>query len=56
MRFVEFVVTANATVPVKPLSEETVIVEVPERPILVPRIVGLAETVKSWTWYLTLVL
>src|SRR6266849_4339107 len=48
-RFVEFVVTARATVPVKLFTGATVIVEVPATPALTVTLVGLAVTVKSWT-------
>jgi len=37
------------TVPVKPWTEPTVIVEVPEAPASTVTLVGLAVTVKSWT-------
>jgi hypothetical protein len=46
-RFVEFVVTASATVPVKPLTGVTVIVEAPATPLSPVRLVGVAVTVKS---------
>ncbi len=46
-RFVEFVVTARATVPVKPFSGATVIAEVPLAPALTLTLVGLAVTLKS---------
>lgn len=46
-RLVELVVTANVTVPVKPLTGATVIVEVPTIPAFVVTLVGLADTVKS---------
>lgn len=39
----------RATVPVNPWSELTVIVEAPETPARTVTVVGLAETVKSWT-------
>jgi len=44
-RFVEFVVTARVTVPAKPLSGATVIVEVAVAPALTFTLVGLAVTV-----------
>jgi hypothetical protein len=46
-RFVEFVVTASATVPVKPPDGVTVIVETPVTPAFAGTLVGLAETPKS---------
>ena len=45
VRFVEFVVTARVTVPVKPFCGVTVIVEVPATPALRVTLVGLAVTV-----------
>jgi hypothetical protein len=53
VRFVEFVVTVRVTVPVKLFNGETVIVEVLATPTLAVRLVGLAEMVKSLTWYVT---
>ena len=53
-RFVEFVVTARATVPVKPFTGATVIIEVPATPAFTVMLVVLAVTVKSWTWNTTL--
>jgi len=41
-------VDVSATVPVKPLSGATVIVEVAVPPELAAMLVGLAVTVKSW--------
>ena len=52
-RFVEFVVTARSVVPVKPFRGATVIVELPETPILAFTLVGLADIVKSCTWHVT---
>jgi hypothetical protein len=46
-RLVEFVVTARVTVPAKPLTGATVIVEVPATPALTVTLVGLAAIVKS---------
>jgi hypothetical protein len=46
-RFVEFVVTARATVPTNPLTGATVIVELPAEPALSVTIVGFAFRVKS---------
>ncbi len=43
------IVVVNATVPVKPLTGDTVIVEVPAVPEFVETLVGLAVTVKSVT-------
>jgi hypothetical protein len=40
--------TVMLTTPLKPLSDVTVIVEVPGTPELIVRLVGLAATVKSW--------
>ena len=47
VKFVEFVVTAKVTVPVKPLSGDTAIVEVPVVPAFEVTLVGLAVTLKS---------
>ena len=52
-RFVELVVTARVTVPVKPFRAATVTVEVPAIPTLGDTVAGLAATVKSCTWYVT---
>jgi hypothetical protein len=49
-RLVELVVTARPTVPAKPFNGATVMVEVPATPVLTVTLVGLAVTVKSWTW------
>ena len=46
-RLVELVVTERATVPVKLFNGETVIVDIPEVPVLVVTLVGLAEIAKS---------
>ena len=46
-RLVELVVTARVTVPVKPLTGATVIVEVPATPAFTVTLVALAVTVKS---------
>ena len=40
---------AKATVPVKPVTGVTVIVELPDTPALIVRPVGAATKVKSWT-------
>jgi len=48
-RLVELVVTASVTVPVKPFTGATVIVEVAVAPALTGTLVGLAVTVKSTT-------
>ena len=45
---VEFV---RATVPVKPFTDVTLIVELPIAPAKTVTLVGLAATVKSWTVY-----
>jgi hypothetical protein len=42
-------VSVRATVPAKPWSEVTVIVEVPDAPARTVTLVGLATIVKSWT-------
>jgi hypothetical protein len=52
-RLVELVVTARPTVPAKPFTGATVIVEVPATPVLTGTLVGLAVIVKSWTWKTT---
>jgi hypothetical protein len=46
-RLVEFVVTTRVTVPVKPFSEATVIVEVAGTLTLVETVVALAVRLKS---------
>jgi hypothetical protein len=46
-RLVELVVPARVTVPVKPLRDAIVIVEVPVAPVFNVELVGVAETVKS---------
>jgi hypothetical protein len=46
-RLVELVVPARVTVPVKPLRDAIVIVEVPVAPVFIVELVGVAETVKS---------
>jgi len=45
----------RATVPVNPLTGATVIVEVAVEPAFTVTLVGLAVTVKSWTWHVTVV-
>ena len=47
IKLVELVVTARVTVPVKPLSELIVIVEVAEAPAFTLTLVGLAAIEKS---------
>jgi hypothetical protein len=47
MRFVELVVRARVTVPVKPFRGATVTVEVPPTPALTVTLVGFVEMVKS---------
>lgn len=47
IKLVEFVVTAKVTVPVKPFSGATAIVEVPVAPALALTVVGLAVRLKS---------
>jgi len=54
-KFVELVVAARATVPLKPLTGDTEIVEVPATPVLTLTTVGLAEIVKSCAWNVTVV-
>jgi hypothetical protein len=49
-RLVELVVTARPTVPAKPLTGATVIVEVPATPVFTVTLVGLAVKVKFCTW------
>jgi hypothetical protein len=46
-RFVELVVRARVTVPVKPFRGATVRVEMPPMPAFTVTVVGLAEMVKS---------
>ena len=56
VRLVELVVVDRVTVPVKPLSEATVIVEVAATPAFAVTVVGLAVIPKSGalvTWYVT---
>jgi hypothetical protein len=48
-RLVELVVTARMTVPENPLTDATVIVEVPATLAFTVTPVGLADIVKSWT-------
>jgi hypothetical protein len=48
-RFVELVVTANVTVPAKPFSGATAMMEVALIPAFTVAAVGLADIVKSWT-------
>ncbi len=43
------IVWLRATVPVKPFTGATVIIEAPEAPAMTVTLVGLAVTVKSWT-------
>ena len=52
-RLVEFVERAKVTVPAKPLTGATAMAEVPATPALTVRLVGLADSVKSWMWYMT---
>ena len=46
----------SATVPVKPFTGATVMVEVAAVPTLAAAVVGLAVTLKSWTTYDTVAL
>jgi hypothetical protein len=39
----------RATVPVKPFTDASVIVELPATPALIVRLVGATAKVKSWT-------
>lgn len=52
-RLVELVVTSRLTVPANPLIGVTTIVEVPATPAFKVTLPGLADIVKSWTWYAT---
>ena len=52
-KFVELVVAARTTVPAKPFTGATDIVEVPAILVLTLTLDGLAEIVKSWTWNTT---
>jgi hypothetical protein len=45
-RFVELVVTARETALVKPFTGATVMVDVPETPVLTEMVVGFAATLK----------
>jgi hypothetical protein len=45
----------SVTVPENPLRPVTVIVDMAATPTLVDTLEGLAVMVKSWTWYLILV-
>jgi hypothetical protein len=47
-RFVEFVVTERVTVPLKPFTGATVMVELPMPLEFTVTVVGLAVMVKSW--------
>jgi hypothetical protein len=46
-RLIELVVTARVTIPVKPFSGDTVIVELPVAPTFKVTLAGLAEREKS---------
>jgi hypothetical protein len=48
VRIVELVVNPRVTVPAKPFTGATVIVEVAATPALAVTLVGAAVTVKSW--------
>jgi hypothetical protein len=48
-KLVELAVTARVTVPAKPLSRATVIVDVPATPAFTVTPVEFAAIVKSWT-------
>ncbi len=52
-RFVELVVTERVTVPLKPFTGATVIVELPVSLEFTVTVVGLAVIVKSWVRYVT---
>lgn len=57
VRLVELVITLRLVVPVKPLTGDIVIVDVPVAPVLTETLVGLAVIVKSgWAAGLTLTL
>jgi hypothetical protein len=47
-RFVELVATVRVTVPAKPFTGETVIVDFPATPVLSVRLGWSVATVKSW--------
>lgn len=49
-KVVELVATARVTVPVKPFTGTTLMVEVPATPTFTVALAGLAVTVKSWMW------
>jgi hypothetical protein len=55
-RLVELVTTVSVTVPLKPSSGATVIVEVPATPTVALTVAGVAVRVKSWTVNVTLAL
>lgn len=55
LRFVEFVTAETVTVPAKPLTGETVIVDGPETIALMETDVGFDASVKSWTVKVTAV-
>lgn len=55
LRFVEFMTTETTTVPAKPLTGETVMVDGPETIPLIETEVGLDASVKSWTVKVTVV-
>jgi hypothetical protein len=44
---VELAATVRVTVPTKPFSDDTVMVELPSKPTLTVKVVGLAEIAKS---------
>jgi len=52
-RFVELVLTESVTVPAKPFSEATEMVDVPATLTLVETVAVLAVRLKSWTWNAT---
>lgn len=52
-RLVELVAAAMVTVPANPFTGATMVVEVPAIPEFKVTLVGLAVTVKSWTWNTT---
>jgi len=49
VRLVEFVVTPSATVPAKPLTDDTEMAEVPAAFVFVATLAGLAVMLKSCT-------
>ncbi len=46
----EVLLVVRLTTPAKPLTADTVMVDVPALPAFTVTLVGLAAIVKSWTW------